>query len=365
MAAVRFLWQNFAHLTNTILSVSSENSSFPKRWLLDPLKTMKWRSKTGWTVIAGVNDKIDVLGSGAGAATIVFGYYATGALYAVAVQAALQALWANAWSVTYDAATHKLRITGTSNFGFGFGTGANLATSASIDLGWTAADVSVTVNDLTAPRAVYQSRQYITFDLGSALEVRAVVLAGIQSLTLNGVIRVQLNAANAWTAPTYNQSAGGASQKDDIFSHWLLTPQTLRWIRIVIDDTAQPSGYQEVGLAYVGTYLEIGGIRPGFDNSPVPLSNVQVGDTGAIFSDNKGDADSLDALLPAVLRVEKDAMLSMHKTISARPLFFALDPTGFPTDVRYMSMLDAPSFQHQEAAVERYNASFKLTEQVQ
>ena len=90
MAVPRFLYPNYVRAASTAVSVSSELSSHPRHWLQDPLRSKPWRSKTGWTIVAGFNDEITFrTDDGFRIGHIVPGTYATGAAMATAVATAM------------------------------------------------------------------------------------------------------------------------------------------------------------------------------------------------------------------------------------------------------------------------------------
>jgi hypothetical protein len=355
MASVtpRFLWQNFLHLTNTAVTVSSEDTSFPKRWLLDPLKTMRWRSKLGWTVVAGFNDKLDFDEGGSNrVATLTAGTYTTGAAYATMLQTAINAAAvSNTYTVTYSATTFKFtiaRATGSTAVSLEWSTGANAGTSCGRDIGFIVSADDTGATTYTSDYACYQSRQYVKADLGSAMTVKALGLVGMQTLTTNGLVRLQGNATDAWTSPSYDQSFGPSAQADDVIAHWPSTSQTYRYWRIMLDDPYLSSGYQQVGLAYLGSYLEptrapqFGGVT----EQHQPLAVIQQGDSGGIFTDNKSPARTFS--LTFVILPDSDRLLiqAMQKSIGAKPIFFALDPQNAPTNILYGAVVEYGEFVH-------------------
>ena len=162
----------------------------------DPMKSMTWRTKIGWNIVAGFNDKIDFNLAGAKVATLTAGNYATGTAMATQIQTALTTAYGTGtWTVTYSSSTYKFTIThSTTAFTLLPVTGANATTTALTDLGWAADTSSATTQTSTA--AVYQSRAYIKVDFGSALAVSAACLAGIQTLTANASIKIQGNSSD-------------------------------------------------------------------------------------------------------------------------------------------------------------------------
>ena len=63
----RLLYTNHVMNAAFTLTVSSEDSGSPRAWLQDEARGLRWRSKLGWNIVAGVNDKLDFDRGGAAA----------------------------------------------------------------------------------------------------------------------------------------------------------------------------------------------------------------------------------------------------------------------------------------------------------
>ncbi len=247
-----------------ILSASSEQSSNPLSHLKDGQRQKTLRSKVGYTVTED-NRYIDVNRSGPGnyTATIALGTYATQALYAEAVRAALAAqdagiTWAIDWGV---AATDKFRIRDAAgaplNFTLRWLNGPNAYRSAGADLGFDVTADDSGASSYTADKVSYQSRLFIRLHdltgLGSNSAFAYLQhnfppqMLGQTSLTLQG------NATDVWSAPTFSAaytliSSDPFYRYDSFGSH--------AWYRLVVNNVCDSSGFSEVGLIYLGGYLE-------------------------------------------------------------------------------------------------------------
>lgn len=312
MAAVvpRLLWQNFMFLSNTIVTASSQDSALVAEFLREPLRSKVWRSKTGWTVVAGWNNKLDVRENVTDrVATITAGTYATGDLMAAAVQTALNAMGGtNTYTCTYSAVTFKFtiaRATGADSVTLKFATGANIATQAALDLAYTATDHSAATT-YASDGTAYQSRHYITIDLGSALEVKAAVLMSTMNVSASATVTVQSSASGvsaSLTAPTVTQAlTGSTSCRLSSFSG-----QTRRYWALVINDVTNTSGYAELGLFYLGSYFQPSyGMTPDMEFGRQELSNVAVADQGAQWVDVKASRKTFPHKYTAQTSTQKD-----------------------------------------------------------
>ncbi|MHA2265340.1 MAG: hypothetical protein ACXAEN_23365, partial [Candidatus Thorarchaeota archaeon] len=138
--------------------VSSENAAFPRAWLKDPLRSKVWKSKTGWTVVTGYNDKINLTegtsSPSTALATVAAGTYATGALMANALSSALNAAGENTYVVNYTT-SYKFKIgvqlaTTTASASIDWASGGSITASIALCLGYNAtSDLSRTTTDST------------------------------------------------------------------------------------------------------------------------------------------------------------------------------------------------------------------------
>ncbi len=89
-ATPRLFWQNFADLGNATVTASSEQSSYPARWLRDQLRSKPWRKKVGWDITAWTNDTFEFTeGTDKRVAFLDPTNYSTGALTAAQLQTAI------------------------------------------------------------------------------------------------------------------------------------------------------------------------------------------------------------------------------------------------------------------------------------
>lgn len=168
----RFCWDNALFKAATVITPSSQLAAQPASSLKYTLRSKTWRSALGWTVYTGFNTKIDVRENVTDrVATIATGTYPTGALYAAAVQTALNAMGGtNTYTCSYDTGTFKFtiaRATGADSVTLKWSTGANASASAGKDLGFvtTADDSGLTT--YTGDSAAYQSRHFLDINTGA------------------------------------------------------------------------------------------------------------------------------------------------------------------------------------------------------
>lgn len=250
-------WDNFIRNSAVLLFGSSWQTAFPIWNVQNQSRVIPWRSKLGWNVIAGFNDKIDFLdGATTRVATLVPANYATGADYLLMVQTQMNAVSVtNTWTGAYSTSTFKATLSH-DNVGAGsllFDSGANKLTSAHLDLGYTSTD-KTGGSSYTAENVSYHSREYIISDLGSAQGAELCSIFDALTLATGGEIRVQGNATNVWTAPTFNQLlTSGLYFHTDVFT----STQTFRYWRILVDDVQNTNGYSQLSYVHIGDKLEI------------------------------------------------------------------------------------------------------------
>ena len=248
---VRFLLDDFLQTAADVI-LSSFLSGFGASGLLR--QGGEWRSKIGWTVVAGVNDGILVRDGVDFPGSIAAGYYATAAEYAEAYRLGLEAAYSTpVWSVTYNAGTHKFTIA--SNIAVILRNGVVGSAGSHPDMGFASVDTASAVSH-TAGNASYQSRQWIVVDRGSALPVSAAVVKD-HNLSGTGTARfdVDLNpldsAGLGSTGLVFTTPLTGTATRAASF-----TPVTQRYLRFVFDDVSNPVGYVSVAIARPSVYTQ-------------------------------------------------------------------------------------------------------------
>lgn len=294
MAYVYLPYPNLFQRAGTILSASSTDPAFPVGWLRDQSPSKTWRSKSGYNVVAGFNDKLDFTEAGvARVATLTAANYATPALYAAQLQLAMNAApgAVNTYVVTYDASVHKFTIArnaGAAALVLKFLTGANVATSAHIDIGFGGADWSGFTTYL-AGSASYHTREWIQVDLITPLAVSlgAIVNCNL-AIAAASTLRLQGNATDVWTAPSENQLLTDNLVDGVGIGIKFFNSIALRFWRFLISDVENADGFSEVGIAFAGTGTHTTvGYSINLSNDPEELSAVDVAIQGAHWQDQR------------------------------------------------------------------------------
>jgi hypothetical protein len=326
-AKARLYHTNRIKAAATSITASSEESSLPAVWIKDQIPTKRWRTKTGWTVVAGFNDKIDFNRGGVKVATIAAATYATGAALATAIVTALEAADATpVWACSYSTSTKKFTISSDLAFTLLFGTGANPTASPAKDLGFAVADTSSATSH-TGGTAVYQSRHWLKADLGSALSVEAGI-AHSHNLSSTAVVTLQGNASDAWTSPSSTTTLSGSGTGPRIAT---LSPSaTLRYWRLVLDDVQNTAGYVELGLWYAGTDEEPSvTYSTGYTKEHQDLSQLARAFNGTIFGLTNSQPRAWTLEWTEIVDADKDILEALKDAAPMGTCFFiALDATN-------------------------------------
>ena len=366
MAAVvnRFLWQNFIQLSGTNITVSSEQVNFPKIWLRDQLRSKRWRTKIGWTIVAGFNDTIDITEgvSGDASATLTPGTYATGDLMAAEIQTQLNAAATdNIWTCTYDSSTNKFTIghDATETGGIEWLNGTNAGTSAGLDLGYDVSADDTGSDSYAADNVSYQSRHWVKFDLVSTLEIKSAVVFDSNVLS-SAVVTAQAHATDAWTSPIFEQvlTAGNS-----LFAKQF-AGTSLRWWRFVIDDVQNPDGYVQLGIPFLGSYTQPNlGFFMAHAQERQELSEIAVADQGSHYQHERGTRRIWQVAWPGISSADKTNFETIANFVKVgRSFFFSLDANTDETDLVYVIMSNGFSFESIQG--DRWATSIELMEAI-
>jgi len=323
----------------TVLTASSAAAGNPVSWLKDQLRSKSWRSATGWTIVAGFNNKIDFNRGGVKVATIAAGTYATGALLAAAIVTALEAADATpAWAVDYNAGAgaYKFGIGGDLAFTLLWSSGANTATACHKELGFAVSDTASSTW-FGGANAVYQSRHWVKADLVTAAEVLGGIVVNHNS-GAGGTYTLQGNATDAWSSPTVNQTLAG----DATIRIAFISTQTLRYWRLVIDDCGNALGYGEVGVWFAGPYTQPAySYAIGMTKQWEELSGVVTTPSGAHWQDERPRRPVWSLAWSEMPEADRAALAAAFALVpKGKCFFFAFDAVTTPTATEYGFLTD-------------------------
>ena len=97
-----------------------------------------------------------------------------------------------------------------------------------------------------------ESPNTITIDLGSAKEIKALVIFD-HNFTSSVTLSLKGNTSDAWGAPAFSEAV---SYSVDKILHYLSSAQTYRYWQLQITDTSNPDTHIEIGELFLGTYFE-------------------------------------------------------------------------------------------------------------
>lgn len=359
----RLLWQNFVQLGGATLTASSAAVGQPVRRLRDPLPSNRWRSATGWTIVLGWNDRIDFNRGGAKVATIAPGTYATGALLAVAIVAALEAADATpVWACSYSGTTFKFTISSDLAFTLLYATGANLARSAGRDLGYSVADTSSATSHVSDSQA-FQSRHYVLIDLGSIQDVQAAIAYDHNSGTGGTYSFLAASgAADLPGDPDATVALSNTSRKDILRIASLTTAISYRYWALIIEDVQNADGFVEVGVPYLGGWLELEHARGGIGRDFVDFTQVAFADQGANYQDRKQRTRVWAYTFTAISEsLANELDTAATHLLSGGDFFFIRDPTA-PAEALYVFFPDLPAITHNADSDNDWDVAFKIQE---
>lgn len=342
MAAVtpRFCWQNFAQFIGNTYTPSSEDSAAPHIYAIDQLRSKKWKTPLGWTIVTGFNDgiRIDEGVTGEATATIAAGTYATGALLATAIATALNAAATdNTWSCSYSSSTFKFTISH-DNTQTGDILWTNAASTAAADLGYDDSADDTGATSYTADTVSYQSRHFITIKLTAAMTVTFGAVLD-HNLSASGTVQLLGNSSNSWSSPGTTQTLAdedtARTYKSDFWSD-----QTYQWWRFVFSDVTNEVGFQEVGVLHFSSYFQPSIAHAvGWAVRRDELTDTMEADQGAMFQDLKARAEEFQLTFNGLTANDVSSFKTMQDNRRiGRPFFFYFDPQNTPSDGGYFHL---------------------------
>lgn len=337
-------WLSDRGIDAASLSASSTDSAYPLAWIRDQMRSRAWRSASGWTIVAGWNDRIDFTRSGAKVATVTPGTYATAALLAAAVVAALEAADATpVWACTYASGTFTL----SSDIAFTtqWATGPNAARSIGPDLGFAVADGGSGTSHVGGT-SVYQSRHYIGVDFVTAKTATGCGVANCGGATATVKISGSATSVLAALAATQTTVSGADSAGLAYFAS-----ASARYWALLIDDRGNQNGYTECGVLTIGEYVELARIMlPGYERGREEISTVSVADSGAHFSYRRARRRRYAVAFSKMSTADRDAFEALADLVGIGGCFFATLDHSDADLTLYAWLMEPVSITHDPAS---------------
>lgn len=325
----------------------------PVEGLLDQGRRNFWRTKRGWIVVAGLNDRIDFDRVGVKFATITPGHYETPAAACAAVVAALEASDSTpVWACSYNSTSHQFTISTTAHaFTLLGNSGANFGRAFTIDMGYVPGVTGSATSHLAINQS-HQSRHFLVIDLGTPLPVITMAALAEHNIGLDGPISVRLkaNATNVWTAPTVDMDMTNLIDTvgDRVTPARLyFSDPNLRWLLLEVSDTYNADGFLELGVLWLSEYLQmVDLLERTVVNQPEDFTRVEHGPDGVLYVDFGRHRDRLTLIWRPVAGDDLDALrafLAALKVGQAWILDLDTSRTATPLMVYYGSFLQRPN----------------------
>lgn len=330
----RILDYNYAWLSNTNLTYSSQDSEFPASNLQTQIRSKVWRSSGNFEIAAGY--KIDFQKVLAGAqltATVTAATY-TPTTLAAHLKSILEAADAvNTYTVTYSTATGLWTIASSGAYlKILWNSGTNTAVSFGPTIGFSTAADSDGAVSYTGSTIAIHTGEWVVFDTLTPQNIDsfamfADAMRGYQFST-NAVIKIQANATNVWTAPAISVTLTPNSTYNVASKFWT-SPNSYRYWRLFIVDPANTNLYVEVGkcvlaLATQFTHVPSNGMSVTLDDQSV-ISRNQYGHE---YTDKYPIKAMISLDHAALAYTDIEALHAIYLRVGRQyPIVFAIDPT--------------------------------------
>lgn len=336
----QFLTTNLVADPTTVLYASSEDPAHPLAWLRDQAPGKSWRSRTGWTFVAGFNDVGTFVRGSTQSFTLAAGYYATPAEVCAVIVAAFQAADATpVWACSYDPVTHLFDIT--ADLAFAPQCFDDGLASCWLDIGFSVLANRSSSTDQVGDSANYQSRHYVGINATSAT-FEGYLLAWAHGQGTGGAFYAGTGATLAAAITDAHASAiiatGGAS-------HRILPIGYDAFVVWVISHGASTQGYCEIGNVYFGPYVTptYSWTFTGYAREPQDLSGVEMAVSGAHVRTSRPVRNVWSVDWDALSETDMDVLRAI-KTACPRGknLWILFDPDDL-TDVAYVTLDSGPN----------------------
>lgn len=358
-------YQNLIAGATVSLSADSAQPAWPVSRVRDQSPGRTWRSKTGWTVVTGWNNRLDFHEVGGDrAAVIAAGNYPTGALLAAAIQTAMNAVAvSNTYTVSYSGTTHKFTIAGTGSFSIEWQSGPNTLLTIGKDLGFIVGSDDTGGTTYTADGEAYQSRHYVVADFGAATLVEFAGIAG------------PLGGSATFTVGASDSSALAAVLGVDLLASMyggdrqqFSTEATgeYRYWAIIVDDVGNEStSNAEIGVVWFGrVFTPSTGISPGLGLPSEPLDDLAYSAAGSHFRFKRATRTIRDVTYRMQTLNDVSTWLALREACGAGGCFWlVVEDLSFVSIQSLYGFLESlPDPQHEPESVSYWTVSLFLRE---
>ena len=212
------------------------------------------------------------------------------------------------------------------------------------------------------------AEEWIKIDLATAKAVQAVILLAHTLTSGDTIIKIQGNATDSWSAPSFNEAM---TFNASTLKHYLSSTQTYRWWRIIFTKSAAGET-RDIGRVFLGPYDEMARApkQPdGLDISTEDLSETSRALGGQTYSEIKSRYDVIKIAFPGVVSEAQSAMLIalVDACGTHTPFFVDIDPTNKPYDWLYYAKaksLTGRKVIYKNGATILWDTSMELAEEI-
>jgi hypothetical protein len=177
----------------------------------------------------------------------------------------------------------------------------------------------------------------IVYSMTSAITVNAIAIANHNITSSATAIKIQGNASDVWTSPSFSQDITWDS---DIMTA-TFTDQSYQYWRLQIIDATNPDSYLEMGRVWIGESFQSPGISPTLTHDKVSASIKSKSTGGQTYQDGRYFYHVVNTTYPAVTHAEKAEIFQQFEyTDVGIPYFTIFDEDCIDLDVLYCTQVE-------------------------
>lgn len=374
---VRICENNLAELGGeSNISVSSEQTSYPKENAVSRFRNEQWRPLGNFTIDSSNSALYIRVGATDTTIALTAGNYTYSTL-ASHVSSQLNT-YSNSWTCSYDFSG------GTFKFTIGRSSSAYLVFSSQTNAVWNTLGFLGTSDVLdtsfVADIQRNHTHEYIEFDFGYAADIKAFFCIGSLSETFSisanatALLRANnLSDETLWKNPPFEIDLSDYRSDAGIyvFLDSIRTDTRYRFYRLHIEDKENALGPEEcirVSNIYAGdyVYLENRNIQNGFTKTVFDPSDRSVSESGELYWDQKTNYTLIESIGFTFISKEDRATLEsiFNKVGLYTPIYLSIDPnleaSDSLSDLTYYCVYNtSPTMQHVIRDKFNYSLSFR------
>lgn len=165
-------------------------------------------------------------------------------------------------------------------------------------------------------RSTADGAQRVTFH--NADSSASYIIIKNHNITSGATIKLQANDSNIWGAPSLDETI--THDSDTMILNF--TEAEYNYWSLYVDDGSNPDNYIEIGLIYLGVYVQMPGMEPKQQIPYATQSKSKLSQSRQLYGDSRVNYRSAKISFPHLTNAQRQAINAMYDIVkNTKPIF--------------------------------------------